>query len=376
MSSYSLHSYSSSDSSSGRSISDDHRDIAEQGVSPIGASLGSTSDMGSSSSDKNERVRLDGPGAEHRVVESPASSNNVDTDDDWVVQDVRSAYSRFLTPASLKALVDVQDIVDSSIPDYAFSLRRCLSIDRVFHGRSSFPVDFFFMYAQVMKDSCIVIPFDDFCSDVLRFLNVAPTQLHLNGWAYLRAFQFVCSALAITPTIPLFFTHYSTRPGKKVGWVSLISQSRNCLFKPYSSSYKHFKDTFVKIAFGEVGREYIFYGDEPRFPLYWTRSPVRVAPWSRSGLSAEDTSALAVLDSLPRDIPARDILNTYWCENPNGAVFGTFFPLTLSFYLSNCLIILLLCIHPCCPDARHEQGIQGPDVVSTSWGEQQAGCQR
>jgi len=158
------------------------------------------------------------------VVESPASCNNVDTDDDWVVQDVRSAYSRFLTLASLRALVDVQNIVNSSIPDGAFSLRRCLPTDRVFHGRSSFPVDFFFMYARVMKDSCIVIPFDDFCSDVLRFLNVAPTQLHPNGWAYLRAFQFVCSALAITPTIPLFFTHYSTQPGNKVGWLRSLSE--------------------------------------------------------------------------------------------------------------------------------------------------------
>jgi len=262
--------------------------------------------------------------------------------------------------------VDVQDIVDSSIPDGAFSLRQCLLTDRVFHGRSSFPVDFFLMYARVMKDSCIVIPFDDLCSDVLRFLNIAPTQLHPNGWAYLRAFQFVCSALAITPTIPLFFTHYSTRPSNKVGWLSLISQSRNCLFKPYSSSYKHFKDTFVKIAFGEVGREYIFDGEVPRFPLYWTRSPVCVAPWSRSGLSAEDTSTLAVLDSLPRGIPARDILNTYWCEDPNGIVFGTFFSFALLLYLNNCLIIFLLCRYPCRPDACHEQSIQESDVVQAA----------
>jgi len=82
MSSYSLHSYSSSDSSSGRSVSDGHRNNVEQGVSPIGASLGNTSDVGSSSSDRNERVRLDRPRAEHRVVKSPASSNNVDTNDD------------------------------------------------------------------------------------------------------------------------------------------------------------------------------------------------------------------------------------------------------------------------------------------------------
>jgi len=66
MASYSLHSYSSSDSSSGRSVSNDRRNMAEQGVSPIGTSLGSTSDVGSSSSDRNERVRLDGPEAEHR----------------------------------------------------------------------------------------------------------------------------------------------------------------------------------------------------------------------------------------------------------------------------------------------------------------------
>jgi len=129
--------------------------------------------------------------------------------------------------------------------------------------------------------------------------------------AYIRAFQFVCSALVITPTIPLLFSHYLTRPGKKVGWLYLISQSHNCLFKPYSSSYKHFKDTFIKISFGEVGRKYIFNGREPKFPLYWTRSLARVAFWPKSGLSAEDTSTLFVLDSLHRGIPARDILNTY-----------------------------------------------------------------
>ena len=173
-----------------------------------------------------------------------------------------------------------------------------------------------------MRDSCLLIPFDEFCSDVLRFLNVAPTQLHPNDWAYIRSFQFVCSALGITPTIPLFFSHYLTRPGKKVGWLSLISQSCNCLFKPYSSSYKHFKDTFVKISYGEAGREYIFNGKEPKFPLCWTRSPAHIAFWPQSGLSAKDISALSVLDILLRSIPSQDILNTYRCEDPTSAVFG------------------------------------------------------
>ena len=120
-------------------------------------------------------MRLDEPMVENRRVKSLASSNNAKdvntSNDDWVVQDVRSAYSKFLTTAALRALVDVQDIVDSSVPDSVFSLRRCLPTDQVFHGRGSFSVDFFFMYAQMMKDSCIVIPFDDFCLDLLCFFE-------------------------------------------------------------------------------------------------------------------------------------------------------------------------------------------------------------
>jgi len=346
MASYSLHSYSSSDSSGGRSVSDDRRNIAEQGVKPIGASLGSTSDVGSSSSDRNERVRLDGPEAEHRGVKSPASSNNVDTDDDWVVQDVRSAYSRFLTPASLRALVDVQDIVDSSIPDGAFSLRRCLPTDRVFHSRSSFPVDFFFMYARVMKDSCIVIPFDDSYSDVLRFLNIAPTQLHPNGWAYVRAFQFVCSALVITPTIPLFFTRTNilkipllkSLSGRLAGSTFLTRRSPGF---PYIGL-----DPLLVLHHGR-GRDY-----RQRIPQH----------------------LLCLIAYLGVSLP--EIFSTLiGVKTRTTQCSVCSFLFALSFYLSNCLIIFLLCRHPCCPDARHEQGIQGPDVVSTSWREQQAGCQ-
>ena len=85
----------------------------------------------------------------------------------------------------------------------------------------------------------------------------------------------------------------------------------NHLFNPYSSFDKHFKDTFIKISFGSEGREYLYYDNEPKFPLYWTKSPIRFASWPWSKLSAEDISALSVLDSLPRGIATRKILNTF-----------------------------------------------------------------
>jgi len=112
--------------------------MAEQGVGPIGGTSSSStfSDSGSSSADRDERVRLDEPMAKNRRVESPISSNNVEDvnevnppDDDWVVEGVKIVYSKYRKTASLKVLVDIQDIVDSFVPDGAFLLHRCLPTD-------------------------------------------------------------------------------------------------------------------------------------------------------------------------------------------------------------------------------------------------------
>jgi len=176
-------------------------------------------------------------------------------DSDWVVTNVRTAYSKYVTTASLMVLLNFQDIVEPSNPDDVFSLRRCMPSNIVFHGQGLLPANFFFIYVCVMKDSCVRIPFDDFCTDVLHTLNVAPTQLHPNSWMYVRAFQILCVALDLTPIVPLFLHHYLTQQDKKIGWLSLVSQPGNHLFNPYSSSYKHFEDTFIKISFGSGGRE-------------------------------------------------------------------------------------------------------------------------
>jgi len=160
----------------------------------------------------------------------PTSSSNAEDvdevnppDDDLVVTNVRTAYSKYRTTACLRLLLDVQDILETFIPDGVFSLRRCTTSDLVFHDRGSSSANFFFMYALVLKDSCIRIPVDDFCAGILCVLNVAPTQLYPNSWAYVRAFQILCTTLDISPTIPLFLHHYLSWLGKKLGWLSLVS---------------------------------------------------------------------------------------------------------------------------------------------------------
>jgi len=70
---------------------------------------------------------------------SASSSNAKDVDevnppdDDWAVIDIRTAYSKYRMTTSLKMLLDVQDILEPSIPDGIFSLCRCVASNLVFH---------------------------------------------------------------------------------------------------------------------------------------------------------------------------------------------------------------------------------------------------
>jgi len=99
----------------------------------------------------------------------------------------------------------------------------------------------------VTKDSYTRLPLDDFCTSILRALNVTYIEIYLNTWAYVRGFQILCATLEITLTPPLFLHHYVTRPEKKVNWLFLVSEPRNRLLDLYTLPYKHFKDDIFKI---------------------------------------------------------------------------------------------------------------------------------
>ena len=122
---------------------------------------------------------------------------------------------------------------------------------------------------------------------VLNFLNIAPTQLYLNGWASIQAFSFLCKLLSLSPSSKSFLYYYSSRPGKQPNWLSLISKSRICFLKPFTSSYKDFKGVFFKVLIEEDGRKYFFNDDTPKFPFYWTNEPLKFNSWSYHSMDAD-----------------------------------------------------------------------------------------
>lgn len=169
---------------------------------------------------------------------------------------------------------------------------------------------FFFVYATFFEQLHIRVPFTKFQMGVLRPLNVAPLQLHPNSWAAIQAFVVMRLAAGVIPTIPSFLYYFDVRPPPKGGWVSLTSVMDRTLFKPYVESYKNFKDQFFKVVITAAGRQ-DFFDEEgsPLFPLYWTENPTTMKAYSKYDLDIADLCVVDVIDTLPRRLPARNLVD-------------------------------------------------------------------
>jgi len=122
-----------------------------------------------------------------------------------------------------------------------------------------------------------------------------------------------------------FLHFFGTRPGDRIGWMSLVGQAKNSLFAPYTTSYKNFKGSFFKVVVEEEGRPFFFDGETPRFPFYWTKDPTRFNVWSRSLMTNDDLEVLSILDPLPRKILTRPLVRAYLSSDKCADVDGMCF---------------------------------------------------
>ncbi|KAJ1409177.1 hypothetical protein SESBI_22899 [Sesbania bispinosa] len=133
------------------------------------------------------------------------------------------------------------------------------------------------MYKCVFTDLGVRLPFMDFEVSILRYLDVAPSQLHPNAWGFIRSFTALCDALGLEYTLDVFFHMFKSYPvidanGRKA-WLALRSGLGGKLFEVYQASYKLFKERFVFFRPAEGGRRWLFKADgQPKFSLYWTQN--------------------------------------------------------------------------------------------------------
>jgi len=101
----------------------------------------------------------------------------------WVDNKVREFFSKYKEASMLQTFAESVDILLEGVPDGALSLRRCREYETVCMGRGRESKDF--LLFLVISDMHVRFPFDEFTMEVLRVLNVAPTQLYPNSWAAL-----------------------------------------------------------------------------------------------------------------------------------------------------------------------------------------------
>jgi len=139
----------------------------------------------------------------------------------------------------------------------------------------------------------------------------------------MQAFRILCKFLSLSLSPEVFLHLYSSRPGKRFGWLSLINESKACLLSPLTSSYKKFIGFFFKILIEKTGKKYFYDVNVPKFPFYWTSSPLKFNSWSRHSMKLEDLQVLSVLNHLSQKFPTRALLRIYLSPKLERDFIGT-----------------------------------------------------
>jgi len=133
----------------------------------------------------------------------------------------------------------------------------------------------------------------------------------------MQAFRVVCRTFGVRPLPSCFLHFYASHPAELVGWHSLDSQAGSMLFKPFTASYKNFKEKFFKVYVEPAGTQYFF--DEVgefRFPLFWTMKPTKIKDWPRSvNPSVHERVIFVLFYGLPKKLPGRLLMSLYTVTN-------------------------------------------------------------
>jgi len=235
----------------------------------------------------------------------------------WAVADVRNQSSLFWWSRLLNSWLNCTPVISKGVSRDIVSLERVSAIDHVCHGQEGAAEKFFYMYMCHFSQLHVWLSLDDFAMGVLRTLNVAPTQLHPNSWAYLQAFRILCQSLYLEPSPYAFLYFYDTRPRRPTTWLSLISRPSINRLDAFSQSFKHFKDGYFKVVVKKEGKPYFLNVDgSTKFPFSWMGTPSRYKDMGTDELSAGDKEVVKILMKFVDKLPTKGLVRVYNSVHP------------------------------------------------------------
>ena len=196
--------------------------------------------------------------------------------------------------------------------------------------RSNGGKPFFFLYQVVFKRIGLRLPFTSFERELLTEVNVAPAQLHPNGWAFVRAFQILCGYLGIPPSVDVFLHFFEVKKHGKSLWVSFFGVAGWILFTLFKNSFKGWKGNFFRVCCAKYDPTAL-----DGFPLYWTEKPNPTKPKSQDELASADREVCVALVGLKVIFHTPTLISGEFKANAFSAYFGRESRPLLVFFVSD-----------------------------------------
>jgi len=152
---------------------------------------------------------------------------------------------------------------------------------------------FFFFYQTVFKCIGLRIPFSGFERELLTEINVAPTQLHPNSWAFVKAFGILFGYFGQPPSVDIFLHFFEVIKQGKSLWVSFIGIAGRILLSLFQQSYKGWRGKFFRVCCTDHDRTAM-----DGFSLYWVKESGLTKPKSLDEIPSTDREVCLVLASM------------------------------------------------------------------------------
>jgi hypothetical protein len=123
----------------------------------------------------------------------------------WVKLDVLSATSIWDSEKKIDDLVSSLTIARDTESADQIVITSCVSWERVCMAAVEGSRPFTYFYEMLCRTLGVCLPLTAFEMQLLSAVQVAPTQLHLNGWAFIRGFQIMCKHLEVDVSVEKFF---------------------------------------------------------------------------------------------------------------------------------------------------------------------------
>ncbi|MED6167285.1 hypothetical protein PIB30_001182 [Stylosanthes scabra] len=182
---------------------------------------------------------------------------------------------------------------------------------------------FLWIYHELFTRLRMRLPFSDFQRDVMTRCRVVVSQLHLNGWGFILAFEKVCLHYGFRPTIRLFFYIYDVHfPPSGYGYISFRARQGRKLFDSYEDSIQEFKWHYFKVL--AASGKHAFWLDHENKPFSWIYWNPEVKDFTVYNLEPLEMAAFKFLVSLPGGLPKRNKFTCWWILDSSDAEVGKF----------------------------------------------------